>query len=418
MAKILARLVDLGVTPEMPLDLVISLRATNFLAILMMIVSASGMVMSVANDGSAWLALAIGMCFVAYLCALLLSGTGLPSTSRFAFLGVGCAHWTLLSVALGPQSGIRFYVIALLLYPLTGFARRETREMFAAYVLIVVSFVVAQVLAHTVGPLVPFSTAALERGDYFILTSLALLCVLGMGYYQRSAASARLSLDEAHLRIAELLANVLPAPIAARLEHQRGTIADSHGEATVLFADLTGFSTLTRRLSPPHLVEMLDLIFSRFDEAAARYGIEKIKTIGDCYMAATGVLSEAAGAAAVEAMADFSLDMLGIIDRTAAEIGLPLGVRIGISTGPVISGVIGRRKYSFDVWGDTVNLASRMESTGVAGRVQVSEVSYWRLSHAFEFETQRTVALKGNQEAEAYLLVGRKPDAAARVAAE
>jgi class 3 adenylate cyclase len=233
-----------------------------------------------------------------------------------------------------------------------------------------------------------------------------------MRYYQNSSFLAREQLGEAHRRITDLLTNVLPPPIVGRLQQTPGTIAESHGDATVLFADLTGFSTLARRLSPAHLVEVLDLIFSRYDDAAARYGIEKIKTIGDCYMAATGVLTETDGVAAVEAMADFSLDMLGIISATATEIGLPLGVRIGISTGPVISGVIGRQKFSFDVWGDTVNLANRMESTGLAGRVQVSEATYWRLCHSFEFETRGTIALKGDQQALAYLLVGRKQDAA------
>jgi adenylate cyclase len=412
-SKTLARMIDAGVTPDMSLDLVVALRASNFAAVLMAIVSIGGIVMAVANDGTAWLALAVGVCIMAYICALLLAGLGLPDAARFAFLTVCCVHWTILSVALGPHSGIRFGLLGLIVYPLICFARRESLETVLAYVLIFVSFVVAQVLTHRFGPLVPFSPAALERGDYFILTALAFLCGLGILYYQRSAASARLSLDEAHRRIAELLANVLPAAIAARLEQQHGTIADSHGEATVLFADLTDFSALTRRLSPAHLVELLDMIFSRCDEAAARHGVEKIKTIGDCYMAATGVLTQSDGAAAVEDMADFGLEMLQIVARAAEETGLALGLRVGISTGSVISGVIGRRKYTFDVWGDTVNLAERMQSAGVSGRIQVSEATYWRLRHAFEFETERVVALKGKDRAPAYLLIARRDGARA-----
>ena len=292
----------------------------------------------------------------------------------------------------------------------------ERTKRAVAWGIIVPSLVVAEVLAHRFGPLIPSSPMGVEAGSYFVALSLSAAVGYSMHYHQRLSRDARRQLDDANRRIAELLVNVLPPPIAARLERAPGVIADNRGEATVLFADLVGFSALTRRLSPGHLIEMLDLIFSRFDEAAARYGIEKIKTIGDCYMAATGVLSETEGAATVEAVADFGLELLTIVRDTADEIGLPLGVRVGISTGAVVSGVIGRRKYSFDIWGDTVNLASRMESTGVSGRIQVSEATYWRLRHAFDFETSGPVAVKGIGETPAYLLVGRKSGAGAEAA--
>ncbi len=275
--------------------------------------------------------------------------------------------------------------------------------------IITASVVVSELLLHRFRPLVPLSPVQLTRANYFNLFMLTGAVGLGMRYYQNLALAARRQLAEANRRVAELLANVLPPLIALRLQEKHGVIADSHVEATVLFADLVGFSALTRRLSPGHLIEVLDLIFSRFDEAAAGHRIEKIKTIGDCYMAATGVLSEAEGAPAVEDIADFGLDLLRIVRAAADEIGMPLGVRVGISTGPVVSGVIGRRKYSFDVWGDTVNLASRMESEGIAGRIQVSEATYWRLQHAFDFETRGVIPLKGMESAAAYLLVGRKP---------
>lgn len=171
----------------------------------------------------------------------------------------------------------------------------------------------------------------------------------------------------------------------------------------MLFADLTGFSVLTRRLSPTHLVEVLNRMFSRFDEAACRHGIEKIKTIGDCYMAATGVLDEAAGFSGTDAMAEFAIEMLAIVESVAHELGLTLGVRIGISTGAVVSGVIGTRRVNFDVWGDTVNLASQMESTGIVGRIQVSETTYWRLHGHYPFEARGEVVVKSGQRVATYL---------------
>jgi class 3 adenylate cyclase len=408
MSKLLAPVVDLGVTPGMPMDLAFALRATNLVAALLSLVSIAAIGMALADAHSVGLAFAISLHLLGYLSALFLTGAGFHNAGRFAFLAVGGAHYCTLLVAIGAQAGVRMYMIAMVVYPSVGFARIEGRKATLAYVMIGVTFVTSELLANRFGPLLPLSPASVENGQHFILIGVCALVGFGMRYYQDLAFRARQQLDAANRRITELLANVLPPPIAARLEHQPQVIADSHGEATVLFADLAGFSTLARRLSPSHLVEVLNLIFSRFDEAAAGHGIEKIKTIGDCYMAATGVLNEGAGRTAVEAMADFSLDLLGIVERSAAEIGLPLGVRIGISSGPVISGVIGKRKYSFDVWGDTVNLASRMQSAGLAGRVQVSEATYWRLQHAFEFETRGTVAVKGIGETPAYLLVARK----------
>jgi adenylate cyclase len=415
--KSIDRLLNLGVTPNMPLDLLLAVRGTNFIALAMSLVSVGGIIMALGGHDSAGFALAVGVCLVAYLGTLFLDGCGLYDAARFGFLTIACVHWAMVSVALGPRSGIRFGVVALIIYPLTGFARSEGRKTAIAYLIIAVSVVAAEVLTRRFGPLVAFSEKMLERVDYFLLASLAALCGFGIRYHQRAAASARLRLDEANQRIADLLANVLPAPIAARLEQHRGTIAESHAEATVLFADLTGFSALTRRLSSAHVVEILDMIFTRCDEASVRYGVEKIKTVGDCYMAASGVLDRAEGVAAVEAMADFGLEVLRIVEGAADEVGLSLGVRIGISTGTLISGVIGRRKYSFDVWGDTVNLAARMESAGVAGRIQVSEATYWRLRHAFDFEGRGPIALKGDHRAVAYLLVGRREGMPAQRAA-
>jgi len=408
MLRPFSRLIDLGVTPDTPLDLAVIMRVSNVAALLLAGVSLGGIGMTLGTTPSTMLALAIALCAAGYLCVLFLNGSGFRDAARFTFIGVGCSHYTLLNLALGPQLGFRFYLAGLVLIPTTAFLRSERRKSVAAWAIVGASFVLSEVLAQRFGPLVPTTPAGVEAGNYFIALSLSTVVGCAMRYYQNLSLDARHQLDDANRRVAELLANVLPPLIAIRLQEHHGIIADNHGDATVLFADLVGFSALTRRLSPGHLIEVLDLIFSRFDEAAAGHRIEKIKTIGDCYMAATGVLREAEGAAAVEAVADFGLDLLTIVRDTADEIGLPLGVRIGISTGPVISGVIGRRKYSFDVWGDTVNLASRMESAGLAGRIQVSEATFWRLQHAFDFETRGSVQVKGIGETPAYLLIGRK----------
>lgn len=415
MLKPFARLVDLGVTPDTPLDLAVIMRVGNVAAMLLAGVSLGGIGMTLGTTTSTMLALAVALCAAGYLGVVFLNGSGFFDAARFTFIVVGCCHYALLNLALGPQLGFRFYLAAFVLFPTMGFLRSERRKRAAAWGVVGVCFVLSEVLARRFGPLVPTSPGAVETGNYFIAFSLSAVVGCAIRYYQNLSQDARRQLDDANRRVAELLANVLPPLIAIRLQEHHGIIADNHGDATVLFADLVGFSALTRRLSPGPLIEVLDLIFSRFDEAAAGHRIEKIKTIGDCYMAATGVLRETEGAAAVEAVADFGLDLLTIVRDTADEIGLPLGVRIGISTGPVVSGVIGRRKYSFDVWGDTVNLASRMESAGLAGRIQVSEATFWRLQHTFDFETRGSVEVKGIGETPAYLLIGRKPGTAAAI---
>jgi class 3 adenylate cyclase len=296
--------------------------------------------------------------------------------------------------------------VALVGYPVVVFTRGERRRVAAMYAALAVVFVATQLVAQTWGPLV-HEPRVIRQAHFFHLFFLSAVVGFSLHYYKNSTVSARAALDAAHLRIAELLDEMLPPSIAARLQHGERVIADIHGEASVLFADLTGSSALTRRLSPPHLVEVLNLVFTRFDEAAMRHGIEKIKTIGDCYMAATGVLDDERGGSEIDAMAEFALEMLSIVDAVARELGLQLGIRIGISSGAVVSGVIGTRRYNFDVWGDTVNLASQMENAGVAGRIQVSEATYWRLQRHYRFEPRGELEVKSGLRVPAYLLLER-----------
>jgi class 3 adenylate cyclase len=203
-------------------------------------------------------------------------------------------------------------------------------------------------------------------------------------------------------RSERLIRNVLPEAIAERLKGDERRIAEHFPEATVLFADLVGFTPLAERLTPAQLVSALDDIFSEFDDIADRHGLEKIKTIGDAYMVVGGVPAPRADhARAIVAMA---LEMrAAIATRTVAD-GTRLALRIGIHTGPVVAGVIGKRKFIYDLWGDTVNLASRMESHGVEGGIQITEATRLHLGDAFRFE-ERAVTVKGKgAPLRAYLL--------------
>lgn len=201
-----------------------------------------------------------------------------------------------------------------------------------------------------------------------------------------------------------LLVNVLPYKIAHQLKSNPGTIADSFDNVTVLFADLVEFTAASAQISATELVGLLNQIFSTFDQLAEQYGVEKIKTIGDAYMAAAGIPSPREDHA--EAVARMALDMQQAIAQYMRKDGYPFQLRIGISTGSVVAGVIGIKKFAYDLWGDTVNVASRMESTGQPGRIQVSARAYEKLKDQFVLEDRGLVQVKGRGEIRTYWLQG------------
>jgi len=208
------------------------------------------------------------------------------------------------------------------------------------------------------------------------------------------------------LKSERLLLNVLPQAIAERLKRGQKIIADSFTEATVLFADLVGFTELSTRISPTELVELLNRVFSKFDHLADHHRLEKIKTIGDAYMVVAGLPVPRADH--VRAIADIAIDMQREIAKIKVHDGRPLSLRIGIHTGPVVAGVIGIRRFTYDLWGDTVNVASRMESQGDPERTQVTEAVYNRLKNGYNFEQRGAIAIKGKGDMITYWLLDKK----------
>lgn len=210
-----------------------------------------------------------------------------------------------------------------------------------------------------------------------------------------------------------LLLNLLPSPIAERLKARADlvtgripeVIADSFPQATVLFADIVRFTRFSAGMSPENLVAMLNEIFTDFDSIAEERGLEKIKTIGDAYMAAAGLPVPTVDHAA--RAAHMALDMMDAVARFNARTGYKLQLRMGLNSGAVVAGVIGKHKFIYDLWGDPVNIASRMESQGVAGRVQVTEITRRLLGDAFVLEDRGTIAVKGTGMLHTWFLVGR-----------
>ncbi len=235
-----------------------------------------------------------------------------------------------------------------------------------------------------------------------VLPDAALMAaVLLLGESMRS----RRALEEERERSEGLLLNILPAPIAERLKRSDEVIADAYPEATVMFADLVDFTGRSQRISPSEMVRTLDDLFTVFDRLADRHGLEKIKTIGDAYMVAAGIPDPRPDHA--EAIADMALEIQAETAGRSDPEGEPLSVRIGIDTGPVVAGVIGRRKFIYDLWGDTVNTASRMETHGLPGRIQVTERTYRCLNPGYRFERRGSIDVKGKGEMVTYFLLGR-----------
>ena len=225
--------------------------------------------------------------------------------------------------------------------------------------------------------------------------------------YGTDVTAAR-AVEAANRENERLLLAILPASIAQRLRQGETLIADRFDEMTVLFADLVGFTEFSRRLSAVEVVDVLNAVFMRFDELADRHGLEKIKTIGDAYMVVGGLAPAATGTDHAAAVADMGLDMLAAVDDIAGASGHELRIRIGIHVGPTVAGVIGVRKFIYDVWGETVNVANRMEAHGVPGRIQVTDTTRDRLAGSHEFEPRGTVDVKGLGRTPVYLLTRRR----------
>ena len=284
----------------------------------------------------------------------------------------------------GVQAGIRWYVAFLAVFLGSG---------------------VAGEILGTASPLPAWFTTTMLAlniavGGTMVFTLLALFAK------QRRDALAALRIEQA--KAESLLLNILPRSIAERLKDDSHTIADQFSSASILFADVVDFTPYSEHLSPGEVVGMLDHLFSHFDDLAERYGLEKIKTIGDCYMVAAGVPTPRPDHA--RALVLMALDMLEAM-RTSDEVGhLGLELRIGINSGPVVAGVIGRKRFLYDLWGDAVNTASRMESHGTSGRVQITRATYELIADEFECEPRGPIAVKGKGEMEAWHVLGRRPD--------
>ncbi len=323
-------------------------------------------------------------------------------------------------LVLGNRNGDLFFLPIIPIFAVVLLGAKQSLPWFAATLLVVV-------LAAAGDAVLPALTSPLHRSDLNpqgllfhsptkepmsqamligFLTSLTLSYLVIFSAYH--------SLQQANERVESLLLNVLPSSVALRLteetrqklREQGAGIADEYSEATILFADIVGFTDLAAQVTTGELMVILDGVFTAFDNLAEKHQVEKIKTIGDAYMAVCGLPEPNPDHA--ERIADLALDMLLAMRRYREETGTAIRLRIGINSGPVIAGIIGRKKFIYDLWGDAVNIASRMESHGEPDRIQVSDGTRNALKDAYDLEPLGTIEIKGKGPLPAWRLIGPK----------
>lgn len=301
------------------------------------------------------------------------------------------------------SSGVAIWAILSPVGALMILGTRQSTPWFALFMaLAAVSWQMNTIFASNALP-IPIHV----KDTFFVmnLSGTATILYIVMRYFQSQKERVLKALAIEQARSDKLLLNILPESIASRLKAESLSIADSHESVTIMFADLVNFTQTSAGMPPSELMNLLNQVFSRFDQLSDKYGLEKIKTIGDAYMVVGGVPNAMEDHA--EAVANMALDMQSALQVVSQKNNKSLKMRIGINSGPVIAGVIGNSKFSYDLWGDTVNVASRMEHYAQPDSIQVTEATYQLLKDKFRFKSLGPIQVKGRGEVGAYVLLGK-----------
>lgn len=309
------------------------------------------------------------------------------------------------------SSGVMLWALLAPIGALVVSGWRESIPWFVAYV---VMTAVSGIFDYFLGTGAEGGLPMKTIGVFFALNFVAMSSIIYflVRYFVVEMDRIGEQLDRQHQLLAEeqkkserVLLNVLPNSIAQRLKDHQGLIADGHADVTVMFADLVNFTQLTESLSPEQMVTLLNTIFSGFDELCEKYGVEKIKTIGDAYMAVGGL--DHGRTDYTRDIADMALEMRRYVAEHPELARFKMGIHTGIATGPVVAGVIGTKRFIYDLWGDTVNVASRLTNEAVDGVIQVDRMTYNRIRHEYAFDRPVTIQVKGKGEMVMYRLIAR-----------
>ena len=302
------------------------------------------------------------------------------------------------------SSGVAIWAI---LSPVGALMILGTRQSTSWFLLFVgLAFVSWKLNPYFAGNALPIPVDVKDAYFLMNITGTAAILYGVLRFFQSQKERIMISLEQEQARSDKLLLNILPAAIAERLKENDMRIADSYDSVTVMFADLVNFTQISEKMPPTQLIDFLSQVFLKFDQLAEKYQVEKIKTIGDAYMVISGapVLCDDNA----QRIAGMALEMHFALKEVSIKMGLDLQMRIGINTGPVVAGVIGSAKFSYDLWGDTVNLASRMEHICAPNSIQVTHYTQSVLSHIYNFSAKTSVEVKGKGIVETYILLDKK----------
>ena len=399
----LTRLVEAG-TQGYPPDTKRRLMILNMIAYLIVITTAVYALQQTFLDYARyWPIIHINLILIAVMLAV-------PFVHRFGAVAAAllilvteCAALLVFTSFLGRESGLHVQYVAFSAAAFVVYGLHRTWLIFSSIAVALVLHILAWFWFPSEAALIPTEQDVLD--SMYIQAAITTFGIIAAAIYYafRLAENAKAETDA-------LLRNILPDTVVERLKAKPADpVADTFAEASILFADITGFVPLARRLGAGETVALLNTLVSRFDELAERHGVEKIKTIGDAYMVAAGVPEAAPDSAA--RLARMALAMHATIAALRAETGHALDMRMGLATGPVMAGVIGRRKFSYDIWGDAVNLAARLETASLPGRIHICPVTRERLAHAFDAEPRGTIDIKGVGKQDTWFLIGVRAQA-------
>ena len=350
----------------------------------------------------------LNFCINALLIAcLILNKNNKAGSGKKLFFTLVISEFTYLNVLLGTNSGFYHYYTCSMLASFLAFAPEERRSKYFAIfsALVLYGLCITSQLFTGWYPGPETTNTRLIAGSAMILSILINIVIVGIVHFEQLQMEAKLHFE--YRRSEHLLNNIFPKAVTEQLkESGHQMIANRISDTTILFADIVGFTKLTENMGAEPIVALLNRLFSYYDDLAGKLGLEKIKTIGDAYMVAAGVPkpSERHG----DQIAEMAIAMMEYTEKIAKESKIDIQLRIGINSGTVVAGVIGKRKFQFDIWGDCVNTASRMESSGVAGKIQVSESTFELLQENWSLRPRGYTEIKGLGRRKTWFLNGAK----------
>lgn len=405
--QIWEKIINLGITPELPEKDTKYIRLTNGLAVIIGLWLLSTIPSLLFLLPSSKYLIFNSIFFpIVWQFVLYLNWKKKYTSAKLFFSYTKIICVTTNALQTGQASDNHLFLLLVSLVAFYAYPPNQIKYISLVSISSLLAFLGVEIYLSSHGPIIE---APLEFFQAARLISLTALCVLVfiMTYYNYNTLhKAQDLLEIEHHKSEKLLLNILPVSIANRLKKSNEIIADKTNEATILFADIVGFTTLSQKMQPEKLVSLLNELFSKFDQIVEEHKVEKIKTIGDAYMIVGGIPEPRLDHC--EAIALCALAMQREMRKGISQEFKNFKIRIGIHSGPVVAGVIGKSKFIYDLWGDSVNTASRMESHGEEDKIQVTENVYSILKDKFTFEPKRTIQVKGKGEMNTYFLIGLK----------